>query len=211
MNEAATSSGGADRWLRRGLLAALAVGVGGVLYFVGASSIKPDDGVPKPVAAREIQSFAKGQLAGLETTDLRRPAPDTPMIGPDDRPVRLADYKGEVLVVNLWATWCAPCKTEMPSLARLQSSLPAGVQVLPVSVDSAAKLADAKAFIGQNTPLPFHHSPDAALAWALEAKGFPTTIIYDKRGFERARLSKAAEWDAPEARALLQRLAAEPA
>ena len=205
------TSGGVDRWLGRGLLAALLVGVAGLLYVIGAASIKPDDGSPKPASARELQALAKGQLAGLEAPTGPRPAPETPITGPDGGTLRLAAYEGEVLVVNLWATWCAPCLTEMPSLARLQQAAPAGVRVIPVSVDGPNQLDRAKAFIGENAPLQFHHSAEAALAWALEAKGFPTTIIYDRQGRERARLAKPAEWDAPEVIALLDRLAAEPA
>jgi thiol-disulfide isomerase/thioredoxin len=126
--------------------------------------------------------------------------------------VQIADLKGEVLVVNLWATWCPPCKTEMPSLARLQAAYPdRRVRVVAVSIDGPKKLDEARAFIRANAPLEFHHSADAALAWALNAKAFPTTVIYDRQGFERARLSRPLEWDGPEARKLLDRLAADPA
>jgi thiol-disulfide isomerase/thioredoxin len=190
----------------------LAVGVAGVLYVTGAASIKPDDGSPKPVAQKEVEVFAKGQLARLETPPARRPAPSTSFTGPDGAPVKLSGFEGQVTVVNLWATWCPPCVTEMPSLARLQQAYPNGaVRVAAVSIDGPNKLDAAKAFIGQNAPLEFYHSPEAALAWALEAKGFPTTVILDKQGFERARLSRPAEWDSPEVRALLDRLAADPA
>jgi hypothetical protein len=73
--------------------------------------------------------------------------------------VRVADYAGDVLVVNLWATWCPPCKTEMPSLARLQAAYPEQrVRVIAVSIDGERKLNEARAFIAANAPLTFHHS-----------------------------------------------------
>ena len=126
-------------------------------------------------------------------------------------PLMAADLRGKVVLIDFWATWCPPCVTEMPSLARLQAARPEAVRVVPVSIDGPNKLEVAKAFIAQKSaPLAFHHSTNAALAWALNAKAFPTTVIYDKAGFERARMNRPAEWDAPEVRALLDRLAAEP-
>jgi thiol-disulfide isomerase/thioredoxin len=194
------------------MLAALAVGVGGVLYVTGAASIKPDDGTPKPVAQTALERFARGDLAKLEVPAVKRPAPDTVFTGPDEEALQIADLKGEVVVVNLWATWCPPCKTEMPSLARLQAAYPdRDVHVVAVSVDGPRKLEEARAFMKANAPLGFYHSEAAALAWALNAKAFPTTVIFDRQGNERARLSRPLEWDAPEARALLDRLAADPA
>lgn len=200
-----------DRWLRRGLLAVAGVGLCGVLYVIGAASTKPDDGLPDPVSQQQLESFARGELAKLETPPVKRPGPVTQLTGPDGQPITLAAYKGEVVVMNLWATWCAPCVTEMPSLARLQASYPKGVRVVPVSVDGPNKVEAAKAFIAQKAaPLGFHHTDNAALAWAVDAKAFPTTVIYDKQGFERARVSRPAEWDAPEVRALLDRLVSDP-
>ena len=199
-------------WLGPALWGALAVGVAGVLYVTGAASIKPDDGSPKPVAQKELERLAAGELAKLEVAPAKRAAPGTPFTGPEGGAVRVADYGGEVLVVNLWATWCPPCKTEMPSLARLQAAYPdRSVRVIAVSIDGPKKLDEARAFIGANAPLEFHHSADAALAWALNAKAFPTTVIYDRQGFERARLSRPIEWDGADARRLLDRLAADPA
>ena len=210
MSEAETSKR-QERWLGRAMLAALAVGVAGVLYVTGAASLKPDDGAPKPVAQRELETLARGSLATLEVPPVKRPAPATAFTGPDGTPVRVADYKGQVVVVNLWATWCPPCKTEMPSLARLQAAYPdTRVKVVAVSIDGPRKMEEARGFIAANAPLTFHHSADAALAWALNAKAFPTTVIYDRQGFERARLGRPLEWDSPEARALLDRLAADP-
>jgi thiol-disulfide isomerase/thioredoxin len=199
-----------DRWLGRALLASFAVGVAGVLYVTGAASIKPDDGRPKPVAQKEIERYAAGALAKLETPPVKRPAPETVFTGPADAPVRVADFAGQVVVLNLWATWCAPCVKEMPEFAKLQAGYPEGVRVIPVSIDAAGKLEVARSFIAENAPLPFHHSNNAALAWALEAKGFPTTVIFDKQGYERARMNGEAAWNSPEAKALIDRLAADP-
>jgi thiol-disulfide isomerase/thioredoxin len=216
MSEAKVSGvrGGSGRggWLGRAMVAVLAVGAAAVLYVIGSASIKPDDGHPEPLSQSAVSDFARGELARLQTPPVKRPPPETAFTGPDGAPVTLAAFKGRVTVVNLWATWCPPCVTEMPSLARLQQAYPDGdVQVVPVSIDGPRQLEKARAFIGENAPLRFHHSAEAAIVGPIAAKGFPTTIIYDKAGFERARLERPAEWDSPEVKRLLDRLLADPA
>lgn len=201
-----------NRWLGRALVLWLVGALVWVLYVTFSASLKPDDGRPRPVAQSDLEALARGPLAAMEVPPVKRPAPATPFTGPDGAATELADARGRVLVVNLWATWCPPCRTEMPSLARLQQAYGnADVRVLAVSIDSPRKLPQAKAFIGANSPLAFHHSADAALAWALGSKAFPTTVIYDREGYERARIARPLEWDSPEIRALLDRLVAEPA
>lgn len=207
--EAEVSDGKRGRWLGWATIALVGIGAAVTLYVIAASSIKPDDGRPKPATQNELAGFARGGLAKLETPPVPRLAPATAFTGPDGRPTTLAAYRGKVTVVNLWATWCTPCVTEMPTLARLQRAAPE-VSVVAVSIDGPKDVEKARGFMAGNAPLAFHHSPEAALAWALEAKGFPTTVIYDRAGRERARLSGPAEWDGPEVRALLARLEAEP-
>ncbi|MEO8115465.1 MAG: TlpA disulfide reductase family protein, partial [Phenylobacterium sp.] len=128
------------------------------------------------------------------------------------KPLKLADLKGKVVVLNLWATWCAPCKIEMPTLARLQAAY-AGrpVAVMVVSIDKPEALAQAKAFIAAQAPLAFYNDPAAKLPWALKpaATGMPTTVIYGKDGFERGRVSGPAGWDGADAKAVIDRVLAE--
>ena len=160
-----------------------------------------------------LQSLAKGEMAKLVVSD--KPAPE-PIIAQDaqGRTVRLSDLKGQVVVVNLWATWCAPCVKEMPTLAKLQSQY-AGkpVKVLAISLDKGAEdLIKAKAFIADKAPLTFYHG-DYGLAFALTpaAEGLPTTLIFDRSGREQARLAGGADWSTPEARAVIDHLLKSPA
>ena len=140
------------------------------------------------------------------------PAPSTPFKDADGKDVTLADFRGKVVVMNLWATWCAPCRKEMPTLAAL-AALEHGkpVQVLPVSVDSAGKTEAAKAFISANAPLEFHQDPGPALPVALKpvAEGFPTTVIFDKEGRERTRMAGDIDWSSARVRRVIDALAAE--
>ena len=189
------------RGLRLALLAFLAVGAAAVVYVIGSSTIKPG-----PEAG--LQRFAKASLHRLQAPDEARPAPSTSFLDADGQTVRIGDLPEDVVVVNLWATWCAPCKTEMPTLAALQGTYPDRVRVVAVSLDTVAKAPDARRFIAAHPPLRFYHDPNYALAGAVKAQGLPATIIYGPDRLERARVLGAAEWDSPEARRLFEALLA---
>ena len=173
-----------------------------VLYAAVAVIFKSGGGGLKPLATGEM---AKLQVAGAPA-----PAPALVAEGPDGKPVTLSDLKGRVVVVNLWASWCAPCVKEMPTLARLQADYGSkGLQVLPISLDKGAEIDKARAFLADKAPLRFYHA-DYSLAFSLMPKeqGLPTTILYGRDGRERARLAGGADWTSPEARKVIDRLLA---
>lgn len=170
------------------------------LYAAYALVIKPHGEGLKPLA--------KGEMAKLEVDKAPTVQPISAE-GADGKPVNLSDFKGDVVLVNLWATWCAPCVKEMPTLAQLQQRY-AGrpVKVLAVSLDKGAQdIAKAKAFIADKPPLQFYHG-DYALAFSITppAEGLPTTLIFDRSGRERARLSGGADWSGADADAVVDRL-----
>jgi len=178
------------------------VGVAAVLYVIGAASFKPKQ-------AASLGDLKRGAMEKLVVTRTPVPAPDIDFTDAAGKPVRLADFKGQVVVMNLWATWCAPCKTEMPTLARLQAAYAVQpVRVVAISVDRDADLNLATAEIARNAPLKLYRDPGYKIAFGLQprAQGFPTTVIYDRKGMERARLSGGADWASPEARELVERL-----
>jgi thiol-disulfide isomerase/thioredoxin len=126
----------------------------------------------------------------------------------DGTPHRLEEFVGHGMVINLWATWCAPCVAEMPALAVLSRALaPQDIAVLPLSSDRAGAKA-VRAFFDTHeiTGLPVLLDPKGAAANAWGAHGIPTTVIIDRKGMARARLEGAADWSAPEAAALVRRL-----
>jgi len=126
--------------------------------------------------------------------------------------VRIADLKGKVVVLNLWATWCAPCVTEMPTLAKLAARYQGKpVEVVALSIDSPGSQDKARAFIATHAPLAFYSDPKMKFPFALKpsAPGMPTTVIYGADGLERARLSGGADWSGPEAAAIIDRVLAE--
>ena len=142
------------------------------------------------------------------------PAPAASFTDAAGKPVRVADFKGRVVVLNLWATWCGPCIEEMPTLAALAASeAKAPVKVVALSVDRAAAGPRARAFIAKNAPLAFYQ--DAAFSFPSALKppvmGFPTTLIFDKRGRLRATVSSDIDWNGDQARRVIGKLAAERA
>lgn len=180
---------------------ALLVGVLGLGYVLVSATQAPTD--------PGLRRYARGALRGLQVAVDRPPAPANRFGDAAGRPVRIADLPGEVRVVNLWATNCAPCVVEMPTLAALQRAEGGRVHVAAVSLDPLGAADRARAFIAGHPPLAFYSDPNFGLATALKAQGMPTTVIFDRAGRERARISGAAEWDGPEARALFAALLAE--
>jgi thiol-disulfide isomerase/thioredoxin len=120
----------------------------------------------------------------------------------------VADFAGQGLVLNLWATWCPPCVAEMPALDRLAKTLaPERILVLPLSSDRGG-LPVVQAFYERTnvTTLGIWLDPRGSASRSLRARGLPTTLIIDRSGRERARLEGDAAWDAPEFVTAIRRL-----
>ena len=147
-----------------------------------------------------------GALAALQFPTAESFAPKTTFVDDNGNSHSLNDYKGKVLVVNLWATWCPPCIREMPSLGRLANNYKNGdLKVIAISADKKADTAKAQEKLKELSGgvLEFYHDPDMGLPSELKVTGFPTTIIYDQNGKEVARLMSTTEWDSVDARSLL--------
>lgn len=190
------------------LLAVALVGLGGAaLYFSNRVDFKgPAPAVAGPDA---LARYAVGSMSKLDAPDAPSRLSDLSFNDSEGRPVDTSRFRDRIVVVNLWATWCAPCVTEMPTLAALQQAYPADkLLVIPVSVDPARLLPNAKNFIGVHQPLPLYHDPRFALPTTLGVKGMPATVIYDRQGREIGRLMGEADWASPEARALFDDLVA---
>lgn len=126
---------------------------------------------------------AGGPAAGVLAAEDRRPSPDFSLKDLDGRDVRLADFRGKVVMVNFWATWCPPCRAEIPDLIELQSQWgPKGLQIIGISLDDegAAKVAP---FASQNriNYTMLVNGNGAANAYG-GIEGIPTTFLLDRQG-----------------------------
>ena len=113
---------------------------------------------------------------------------------------KLADFKGKVLLVNIWATWCGPCRKEMPALDRLQARLGGpDFEVIPVSIDRGGMEAIRKFYneIGVRNLAMYIDSSGQVLR-QTRALGLPTTLLIDRSGQEIGRVIGPVEWDAPD-------------
>ena len=194
-----------------GLLAGALIG-GGLVYVNRDAFFKA--ATPEPAAKSELARFATGSLTRLETLKATPMAPDYVFKTREGADATFEDFRGKVVVVNLWAMWCAPCRTEMPTLARLDEAYPdSELMVLPINVDATPDgLADARSFIDVHEPLPLYSDMKFQLPFELPGEGkMPQTVLLDRKGRIRASFSGEADWASPEARALVDALLAEPA
>ncbi len=169
-------------------------------------------------------AFALGANAGLASADpaalrdgdMKKLAihtqaislPEATLLDAADAPHSMADYHGQWVVLNFWATWCAPCRKEMPSLQRLQAKLPE-IAVVPVATGRNAVPGIEKFFAeAEITTLPILRDPKSELARSAGVMGLPVTLILNPKGEEVARLIGDAEWDSDSAVAVLQAFAA---
>ena len=161
----------------------------GVLYGIAPSHAKP--AMPAPLAAETKAA----------------PVPQTPFLDAKGGKHKIGDFKGRYVLVNLWATWCAPCVQELPSLVKLQAAVP-GIKVLAVDVGhdkpdkAAAFLKDHKA-----DSLGVYVDTELALLHAFGAYGLPTTVLVDPNGKEVAKAQGPAEWNQPQFVAYFKSLA----
>ena len=154
-----------------------------------------------------------GALTALEFPKQETIAPNTVFLDKDGKQRMLSEFKGSILVVNLWATWCPPCVREMPSLAKLSEFYKGqNLKIIAISVDKADDTNKAKTKLMELTKgkIDFYQDPEMKIPFAMSAAGFPTTIIYDENLKEIARLPGDADWDSPEAQSLFDDILKNP-
>jgi thiol-disulfide isomerase/thioredoxin len=137
-----------------------------------------------------------------------KPVPQLTFLDAEGNEVSLTDFRGEVVVLNLWATWCAPCRREMPSLDRLQAKFGGkDLEVIALSLDRG-DVGKVRAVFDELgiAHLGVYQDPQARAGRELGAPGLPTTIVIDRTGQEVGRLLGPAEWDSDDALAVIKAL-----
>ncbi len=168
-----------------------------------ATEAKPTKPLP---AGPGRNALSVGEMASFVFKSEPEDVPTAPFVDAEGRERTLADWKGKVVLLNLWATWCAPCRKEMPGLDRLQAKLGSDkFEVVAVSVDRTG-IDGARKFLDQVNVrnLAVLSDPSARMAATLRAIGLPATLLIDAEGREIGRMVGPAEWDTPEAKALIR-------
>jgi thiol-disulfide isomerase/thioredoxin len=198
--------------------AAIALGVAAAVAFaaVYVTLGRPDNAVPAartPVAAdRSVpagpgsNALSRGQMAAFVFRKEPEMLPAFKFQDADGKERTLADWRGKVVLLNLWATWCLPCRKEMPSLDRLQAAVGSETfEVVAISVDRKG-LEASKKFLAETgvKHLRLYVDASARLTSDLKAVGLPATFLIDSEGREIGRLLGPAEWDSEEAARLVR-------
>lgn len=155
----------------------------------------------------QVEATAEaGPVKGIDRSHKGEPAPDVEFKDPDGGDIRLADFRGVPTLVNLWATWCAPCVKELPTLDRLSQSnaVDGSLGVVAVSQDMGPH-ASVEAFLKSHriTDLGAYQDPKMGLSGALGAEVLPTSILFDAEGREVWRYVGDLDWTSAEAARLL--------
>jgi thiol-disulfide isomerase/thioredoxin len=169
-----------------------------------------------PARAGRLAGLNEGAVAAFQLADSPHYLGDLRFADADGRQTGLEAHRGQLVLLNLWATWCAPCREEMPALKALQAELGgAGFQVLPVSVDLGDP-AKPLAFYAEHDldPLPFRFDGAMAVFERLKresvAFGLPATVLIDEKGCMLGKMNGPADWAGADARALIEAAIAGP-
>lgn len=191
---------------------ASAAGFGGI-YGIGGliGNAQAQAGcAPAVELAKKIAPLAKGEVAALTMATTPLQIPDLAFNDIDGKPKKLSDWKGRVVLVNLWATWCVPCRKEMPALDKLQDTLGGSkFEVVAINIDTRDP-EKPKTFLKDAglTKLAYFHDQKAKVFQDLKsagrALGMPTTVIVDGAGCEIATIAGPAEWASDDAINLLK-------
>jgi thiol-disulfide isomerase/thioredoxin len=195
-------------------LAVLSALVGfGAVYLIGrtpdnagdATQAGPPTGGTLPTAQAPAATGSGSEMAAFVRKTSPQPLPAFTFQDADGKPLTIADFKGKVVLLNLWATWCAPCRLEMPALDRLQAAIGSDkFEVVALSLDKDGVDKARKFFADTKIAnLKFYIDPTGTEGFNLKPVGLPTTFLVDAEGREIGRLAGPAEWDSEAAKALI--------
>lgn len=193
-------------------LAGLALAIAAWVWLGNASEAK--ECPVQAEAAALIDAAAKGELAALNGTGEGRGYATLAFKDAGGKAMSIADFKGTALLVNFWASWCVPCREEMPALDALAVKYNSDTfKVLPINLDIGQNgLGKAQAFLDENNfaDLPLYADNTFAAFERLKqqavAVGLPATLVLDKNGCELGVLQGPAHWDTPDGHAVVEAL-----
>jgi peroxiredoxin len=160
-----------------------------------ANGCKKEDKAARP-AAKAVAGVVEGSAA-----------PDFTVRDLAGQEVKLAALKGKVVLVNFWATWCPPCREEIPSMMKLNQSMSGKqFQMLAISIDEGGKAAVESFFKKSGMTLPAFLDTDGAVSRSYGITGVPETFIVDKAGIIQKKIVGGMDWSSPDVNAYLEEL-----
>ena len=210
--EAQPSQKSNRRWLiGAAILAGAVVGVGAVYGTKGGAGNQESASCPGAAAvAARMDPLAKGQVAALNVNPAPQPLSPISFQTADGTKVTLADFKGKTVLLNLWATWCIPCRKEMPALNQLQADLGGkDFEVVAVNIDTQGP-ERVETFLNETGIDKLHRyaDPSTGILQSLKneglGQGLPTSVIIDRQGCRLGAMAGPAEWSSDDAKALIK-------
>ena len=188
------------------------IGYAGIAGFGGLKGASGGDPACRAAVdtARRIAPLAHGEVAALTMASAPLKLPDLAFEDADGKPKKLSDWHGKTVLVNLWATWCVPCRREMPSLEGLQEKLKGpNFEVVAINIDTRDPEKPKKFLTDANlTRLGYFNDQKAKVFQDLKsigrALGMPTSVLVDGQGCEIATIAGPAEWNSDDAVKLIQ-------
>ncbi|NGX97789.1 MAG: TlpA family protein disulfide reductase [Candidatus Afipia apatlaquensis] len=194
------------------VIIAAAAGMGGV-YGIGGlmrNAHAQAQCAPAVDLAKKIAPFAKGEVAALTMATAPLQLPDLAFEDSEGKTRKLSEWRGRTVLINLWATWCVPCRKEMPALDKLQETLGGkDFEVVAINIDTRDP-EKPKTFLkeGNLTKLAYFHDQKAKVFQELKsagrALGMPTSVLVDGAGCEIATIAGPAEWASDDAMKLIK-------
>ena len=177
---------------------------------------------PKPAAAQTSEAgpagsggvtkaLSKGALTAFVVHKTRKAVPELAFVDKNGKARKISEWRGRVVLLNLWATWCAPCRKEMPHLNALQKEMGSkDFEVVAISVDRKGLVAS-RAFLEKTkaTDLKLYVDKTVKILGQIRAIGLPATVLIDRKGREVGRLLGPADWAGADAKALIRAALAE--
>lgn len=189
----------------------LAAAGAGFLYAGGPSvkEARAEDCAGAARTADAVRDLAKGEVAAMNISKKPEKLADYGFNDPDGKPVSVSAFKGKTLLLNVWATWCVPCRAEMPELDKLQAELGSDkFQVVPINIDTS-RLERPKKFFDETgvKALTLYADPKANIFFELKqagkALGLPVTMLVDPEGCQIGLMNGPAAWHSADAKALV--------
>jgi thiol-disulfide isomerase/thioredoxin len=177
----------------------------------GMSQARAEDCAGAAKVADAVKDLAKGEVAAMNISRKPEKLPDYAFNDPEGKPASLSAFKGKTVLLNIWATWCVPCRAEMPELDKLQAELGSDkFQVVSVNIDTS-RLERPKKFFEDTgvKALTLYSDPKANVFFELKqagkALGLPVTILIDSEGCQIGLMNGPANWHSADAKALVSK------